>query len=74
MNNVLMIFIDGVGIGQGDEIYNPFFKYQFKTFLKHFGKIPSLENPILKNKQAIVFPTDPIMGVDGLPLSGTGQT
>lgn len=74
MNKVLMIFIDGVGIGQEDKVYNPFFKYQFQTFLKHFGKIPSLKNPIVKNKQAIIFPTDPIMGVKGLPLSGTGQT
>jgi len=69
-----MIFIDGVGIGKEDKIYNPFFKYQFKTFLKHFYKIPTLKNPILKNKHAIIFPTDPIMGVKGLPLSGTGQT
>ncbi|MCH8326083.1 MAG: metalloenzyme [Bacteroidetes bacterium] len=69
-----MIFIDGIGIGKEDKVYNPFFKYQFKTFLKHFGSIPSLKNPILKNKQAIIFPVDPIMGVKGLPLSGTGQT
>ena len=42
--------------------------------MKHFRKIPSLKNPIVKNKPAIIFPTDPIMGVKGLPLSGTGQT
>ena len=69
-----MIFIDGVGIGKKDYIYNPFFKYQFQTFLNHFGKIPSLENPVLKNKKAILFPTDSLMSVEGLPLSGTGQT
>ena len=46
MNNVLMIFIDGIGIGNEDKVYNPFFKYQFQTFLKHFDKIPSLKNPI----------------------------
>jgi len=69
-----MIFIDGVGIGKEDYTYNPFFKYQFKTFLKHFNEIPSLKNSIIKNKNAIIFPTDPLLGVEGLPLSGTGQT
>ena len=68
-----MIFIDGIGIGKKDHANNPFFKFQFKTFLRHFNNIPSLNNPILKNKNAIIFPTDPLMGIKGLPLSGTGQ-
>ena len=69
-----MIFLDGVGIGNEDYQFNPFFKFGFKTFSEIFGEIPSLNNQILKNKNAFLFPTDARLGVDGLPQSGTGQT
>lgn len=69
-----MIFIDGVGIGKKDSEFNPFFKYQFKTFLEVFGKIPDLENQFLSNNHAYLFPIDALMGVPDIPLSGTGQT
>ncbi|MBK6914411.1 MAG: alkaline phosphatase family protein [Ignavibacteriales bacterium] len=69
-----MIFIDGVGIGKKDYEFNPFFKYGFKSFLKIFGEIPSLENSSLTSNGFYLFPTDARLGVDGLPQSGTGQT
>ncbi|RPI71390.1 MAG: metalloenzyme, partial [Ignavibacteriales bacterium] len=72
--NILMIFIDGVGIGREDYEYNPFFRYGFKTFTELFGGIPSLDNPVLKNKDKFLFPTDAKLGIKGLPQSGTGQT
>ncbi|MDO8549382.1 MAG: metalloenzyme [Ignavibacteria bacterium] len=74
MNNILMIFVDGVGIGKEDYEFNPFFKYGFKTFSELFGGIPSLDNPLLKNKNRFLFPADARLGVEGLPQSGTGQT
>jgi len=73
MNNVLMIFIDGVGIGKEDYQNNPFFKLGFKTFSEHFGKIPSLKNPILSSNEKFLKPVDANLGVPGLPQSGTGQ-
>lgn len=73
MNNVLMIFIDGVGIGKEDYQHNPFFKLGFKTFIKHFGKIPSLKNPFLSSNEKFLKPIDANLGVPGLPQSGTGQ-
>jgi 2,3-bisphosphoglycerate-independent phosphoglycerate mutase len=73
MNNVLMVFLDGVGIGVKDYNFNPFFKYGFKTFEKIFGSIPSLDNQRLTNGTHFLFPTDASLGVDGLPQSGTGQ-
>ena len=73
MHNVLMVFLDGVGIGKKDELNNPFFKYGFKAFENIFGKIPSLENQSLTNGVHFLFPTDAILGVEGLPQSGTGQ-
>lgn len=69
-----MIFIDGVGIGKEDFEFNPFFKYDFKAFKNIFGKIPSLDNPILVKDNYFLFPVDANLGVDGLPQSGTGQT
>ncbi len=69
-----MIFIDGIGIGKPDLINNPFFRYDFKTFKNVFGTIPHLEQQYLENKNKFVFPVDPLLGVEGIPLSGTGQT
>jgi 2,3-bisphosphoglycerate-independent phosphoglycerate mutase len=73
MNNILMVFLDGVGIGKRDYQFNPFFKYGFNTFEQIFGEIPSLENTRLVNEQKFLFPTDANLGVEGLPQSGTGQ-
>lgn len=69
-----MIFLDGVGIGKEDYEFNPFFKYGFKTFTELFGKIPSLENLVIKNQNKFLFPSDARLGIEGLPQSGTGQT
>ncbi|HRN25204.1 MAG TPA: alkaline phosphatase family protein [Ignavibacteriaceae bacterium] len=73
MNNVLMIFIDGIGIGKKDYEFNPFFKYGFETFEKIFGEIPHLENQYLNKNGVYLFPVDARLGVEGLPQSGTGQ-
>ena len=63
-----------MGIGKKDLEYNPFFKYNFKTFTEFFGSVPSLDNPIVKRNDGFIFPADARMGVEGFPQSGTGQT
>lgn len=73
MNNVLMVFLDGVGIGKKDYQFNPFFKYGFKSFENIFGNIPSLDKQKLSNGTHYLFPTDANLGIEGLPQSGTGQ-
>jgi len=73
VNPVLMVFLDGVGIGKKDFKFNSFFKYGFKSFEKIFGTIPSLENPAIKKENLFLFPADATLGVSGLPQSGTGQ-
>ena len=73
MSKVLLLFIDGVGIGEANAEKNPFFRLGFKTFSELFGKIPSLEEPRLIGKNKILFPVDACLGVGGLPQSGTGQ-
>lgn len=74
MQSTILIFLDGVGIGEKDRRKNPFFKYKSKTFDDIFGATPHLENQRIETREAIVFPTDACMGVEGLPQSGTGQT
>jgi hypothetical protein len=69
-----LVFIDGIGIGKKDEINNPFFGFGFKTFLDIFGEIPHLEKRKLKGDNSFLFPVDALMGIPGIPLSGTGQT
>lgn len=74
MTPVLMIFIDGVGIGENDSAKNPFVKFGFKTFEKYFGAIPTKENSELILNNNYLFPADANLGLEGLPQSGTGQT
>ena len=74
MNSVLLIFIDGVGIGKEDYEFNPFFKYGFKTFSDILGEIPSLKKQELVKDNIFLFPSDARLGIEGLPQSGTGQT
>ncbi len=74
MKSTLLIFLDGIGIGKEDYEFNPFFKYGFKTFENIFGQIPSISNPNLQKGDIYLWGTDAILGVTGLPQSGTGQT
>jgi len=59
MKKIILIFIDGLGIGRLDTPNNPINKEKFSILYN-----------IIK-KAAII---DPVMGVEGLPQSATGQT
>ena len=74
MNPVLMVFLDGVGIGKEDYEFNPFFRYGFRTFNYLFGDTPALSNQYLSRNGFFLTPVDATLGVEGLPQSGTGQT
>lgn len=69
-----MLFLDGVGIGKEDYDFNPFFKYNFKTFKELLGNIPSDKNNIITKDGYYLTPVDATLGISGLPQSGTGQT
>ncbi len=73
-HHILLLFLDGVGIGKKDYDWNPFFKYGFRTFTHLFGTIPHLENHSLSNGKVYLSGIDASLGVEGLPQSGTGQT
>lgn len=74
MQSTLMIFLDGVGIGENNSTINPFVKKRFKFLEDVFGGTPNLTTQQLSADNKYLFPVDANMGVDGLPQSGTGQT
>jgi hypothetical protein len=80
IRRVLFIFLDGVGVGSPDPALNPFLQARLPNLRSLLGDtIPTMEegsrtcDPIT-HEQTTAFPLDPLMGVDGLPQSGTGQT
>ena len=73
--HILMIFLDGVGIGRKDPLHNPFFNVGMKTLSGLLGgKIPHLRDAHMTTPGASVVPLNATLGVPGLPQSGTGQT
>ena len=75
MGRVLFIFLDGVGIGSRDPDSNPFFQAELPALASLLGgQMPHLEAPERIQGDSVVFPLDPLLGVEGLPQSGTGHT
>ncbi len=71
---VLMIFIDGFGLGEQGE-YNPYFFARTPFFDSILGGHNLYENSgLLRGKEAIMIPIDACLGVPGVPQSATGQT
>lgn len=66
--SVLLIFLDGVGIGEKTET-NPFYSIENLEPLAHFR---SEQNEIIFD--GILIPTDPRLGIEGRPQSASGQT
>ena len=71
---VLMIFLDGIGLGAADPLTNPFAVANTPTlhslaagkrWLAHTGR--------QQGERSLFLPTDPRLGVRGRPQSGTGQ-
>jgi hypothetical protein len=69
----LFLFLDGVGIGERNPKTNPFFSTRLKYFERIFDGIPSRGNSFVKNGSSFIQPCDALLGVEGLPQSGTGQ-
>lgn len=72
--HVLLIFLDGVGLGPDDPTRNPFLHAQL-PILRHLldGEIPLWGNGTITTEHATLVPTDATLGVTGLPQSATGQ-
>lgn len=66
MAKMIFIFLDGVGIGQAVRT-NPFFATGARF-------LPFYENGCLLPDQTPIKPIDAQLGVEGMPMSATGQT
>lgn len=71
---VLLLFLDGFGLGEDDSVKNPMFSARTETLRRLFGRIPVRGNGHYTGPNAILVPTDATLGVSGIPQSGTGQT
>ena len=69
MLRVLLIFVDGVGIGPRDPAINPFARFDSRIFTQFDGEEPA---PVYAS--GLLKPTDARLDVAGLPQSATGQT
>ncbi len=73
--HVLMLFLDGVGMGKKDPRQNPFFAAQLPVLRGLLGgALPSLHHRQWEGPGVTMVPLDATLGVAGLPQSGTGQT
>lgn len=72
--HTLLLFLDGVGIGEKNPNKNPFFASQYHFLTKLLGgRLPSISHPYIESKHALCIPTNATLYVSGLPQSGTGQ-
>ena len=66
---VLMLFIDGLGIGERDPSRNPMACVSSRWFDFFLREKSNSTNP-----SRLIRPTDATLGIEGLPQSATGQT
>lgn len=72
---VLMLFLDGVGIGKDDPSVNPLIAAHLPAFAELCdGHMPTLHHRHRATRNSTAIPLDANLGVPGLPQSGTGQT
>ncbi|VBB08769.1 Hypothetical protein LUCI_4050 [Lucifera butyrica] len=69
---VLLIFIDGLGLGERDPAINPLCRFPMRFFSQHFDQPLTRVLPGTVG-DVTVIPTDAALGVPGLPQSATGQ-
>ena len=74
MGRVLLVFVDGVGLGAADRAVNPFMAARIPTLERLLdGHRPLREAAPRSAAAATLRGLDAALGVPGLPQSGTGQ-
>jgi len=71
---ILLLFIDGLGLGQADTGRNPLVRFNPSFFEGLFGQPLTMELGTLYRPEVCLVQTDACLGVPGLPQSATGQT
>jgi 2,3-bisphosphoglycerate-independent phosphoglycerate mutase len=73
--HVVLLFLDGVGIGKNDAAINPFFNANLPALTSLCGgKLPHVPFKNISTAQVEVIAVNATLGMAGLPQSGTGQT
>lgn len=73
--SVVLLFLDGVGIGAEDPDVNPMFAAELPTLRTLLGgRLPSVRRKRFQGVRAAFVAAGATLGVPGLPQSGTGQT
>lgn len=78
-SRVLLVFLDGVGIGAADPGRNPFARAHLPVLRRLLGGRLPLADDLdadgrIESAGAMLVAADATLGVDGVPQSGTGQT
>jgi 2,3-bisphosphoglycerate-independent phosphoglycerate mutase len=72
---ILVVFLDGVGLGDDDPQVNPLAQADLPTVRNLLeGRRPVHSHAPFSARRASLVPLDAHLGVPGLPQSGTGQT
>lgn len=76
---MLLLFLDGIGIGEGDAARNPFAAARLPNLRRLLGGRPLVAEAFgsggaLVAGGVVALPVDACLGVAGRPQSGTGQT
>ncbi len=74
MRQALLLFIDGVGLGEEDAAINPVVAARTPFLDGLLGRKLVASGTRIESDGAMLIPTDATLGVDGLPQSATGQT
>lgn len=74
IRNILLLFLDGVGLGAEEAEHNPFVTAEIPNLMALLnGQRPLASTPRTESERALFIPTDACLGVEGLPQSATGQ-
>ena len=77
-SRVLLVFLDGVGIGPADPGRNAFARAELPVLRRLLGgRVPvsdDLDDGRIVTERAVLVAADATLGVAGVPQSGTGQT
>lgn len=74
MRHVLLLFVDGLGLGANDPASNPVVAAHTPFLDALLGRKMAGIDSRVERDGVILAPTDATLGVDGLPQSATGQT
>ncbi|EAX48257.1 metalloenzyme domain protein [Thermosinus carboxydivorans Nor1] len=72
--HVLLVFVDGFGLGISDKTVNPLIRFHMSFFEMLFGRPLTQEIDRFVSSRACLVPVDARLDTEGLPQSATGQT